>query len=178
MRLQPTNATGGPRLLLKLCHGKLLTTPGSRSTAQGRISTLQSALSRTEQESDRLAGLLAAAEAAAAAAKSREDAARAAGREYAERARRAETLHEETEAEVAEVRDLSCSCNGAAGHGLLAVYRRSSKQRAQRWIGATGLAYVRLLFAQVRRQLESAQKAASEARADASKLAGELAGRT
>lgn len=50
-----------------------------------------------------MSGLLAAAEASAAAAKNREDSARAAGREYAERARRAETLHEETDAELAEV---------------------------------------------------------------------------
>ena len=48
-----------------------------------------------------------------AAAKGREDSARAAGREYAERARRAETLHEETEAELAEV--------GAAVHTRQAV---------------------------------------------------------
>lgn len=70
---------------------------------QGRISTLQASLSRAEDESERLSGLLAAAEAAAAASKGREDAARATGREYAERARRAETLLEESEAEVAEV---------------------------------------------------------------------------
>lgn len=70
---------------------------------QGRIGTLQAALSRAEQESERLTGLVAAAEATAAAAKGREDAARATGREYAERARRAETLHEEVEAELAEV---------------------------------------------------------------------------
>ena len=41
------------------------------SLLQGRISTLQAALSRAEQESERLSGLLAAAEAAAAAAKNR-----------------------------------------------------------------------------------------------------------
>jgi chromosome segregation ATPase len=71
---------------------------------QSRIKTLQGALTRAEQESERRGGLLAAAEAAAAAAKGREDSARAAGREYAERARRAETLHEEADAELAEVR--------------------------------------------------------------------------
>ena len=87
-----------------LCFGCALSCFAPPSCClQSRISTLQTALSRAEQESERLAGLLAAAEASTAAAKSREDAARAAGREYAERARRAETLHEETEAELAEV---------------------------------------------------------------------------
>lgn len=71
---------------------------------QGRVSSLQAALSRAEADADRLSGLLAAAEAATAAAKGREEAARAAGREYAERARRAETLLEEAEADTAEVR--------------------------------------------------------------------------
>jgi conjugal transfer/entry exclusion protein len=70
---------------------------------QARVSSLQAALSRAEADAERLSGLLAAAEAAAAAAKGREDAARAAGREYVERARRAETLLEEGDAELAEV---------------------------------------------------------------------------
>lgn len=45
-----------------------------------------------------------AAEGAAAASRQREEAARAQGREFAERARRAETLCEEAEAELAQVR--------------------------------------------------------------------------
>jgi hypothetical protein len=49
-------------------------------------------------------GVLASAEDAARAARQREDAARAQGREYADRARRAETLCEEAEAELAQVR--------------------------------------------------------------------------
>lgn len=70
---------------------------------QSRVSTLQKALSHAEAEVERLSGLLATAEATAAAAKGREDSARAHGREYAERARRAETMVEEAEAELAEV---------------------------------------------------------------------------
>ena len=70
---------------------------------QGRVATLQKALSRAEADVERLSGLLAAAEAATAAAKGREESTRAQGREYAERARRAETLAEEAEAELAEV---------------------------------------------------------------------------
>jgi chromosome segregation ATPase len=73
------------------------------------VSSLQAALSRAEADAERLSGLLAAAEAAAAAAKGREDSARAAGREYVEHARRAETLLEEGDAELAEVSRPCCS---------------------------------------------------------------------
>jgi len=76
---------------------------------QSRVGSLQQQLSRAEQEAERLSGLLAAAEAAAAAARAREESARAAGREYAERARRAATLHEETDADLAEVSMPVCS---------------------------------------------------------------------
>eukprot|EP00878_Enallax_costatus_P033977 GHUV01037573.1.p1 GENE.GHUV01037573.1~~GHUV01037573.1.p1 ORF type:complete len:180 (+),score=78.49 GHUV01037573.1:608-1147(+) len=99
---------------------------------QGRVTTLQKALSRAEADVERLSGLLAAAEAATAAAKGREESARAQGREYAERARRAETLAEEADAELAEVR----------------------------------------------RQLESAQRSMSEFRDEVARLSGELAGKT
>lgn len=71
---------------------------------QGRLSSAHQQLSQQEQELERLHSLLAAAEDAAKAAGGREDAARAQGREYAERARRAETLCEEADAELAQVR--------------------------------------------------------------------------
>jgi hypothetical protein len=94
------------------------TSPPLSAGWQSRVSSLATGLSRAEAEADRLSGLLAAAEAAAASAKSREDAARAAGREVAERSRRAEALHEDAQAEAAEVRGWRRRSRALSGQGV------------------------------------------------------------
>lgn len=81
-----------------------ISTADARVTGlSARLLSLQKQLSQQDQEIERLQTALAAAEDAAKSARAREEAARAQGREFAERSRRAETLYEESEAEVAQV---------------------------------------------------------------------------
>ena len=64
----------------------------------------QLAFSLQEEELERLQAQLSAAQQAAQASNGREAEARAQAREYGERARKAESLHEEAQTEIAHVR--------------------------------------------------------------------------
>jgi hypothetical protein len=120
-------------------------------------------------------GLLAAAEDAARASRQREDAARAQGREFADRARRAETLCEEAESELAQVWEEAGWGREPLAPRLPRGLAGTPERAAAGPCAPLAALLMRAPRPQVRAQLEASQAALSEAKAARAGAAAQLA---